>query len=111
MRNIGGSVGIALIDTLLDRNQHKNLLDLSSHVSVLNAGTQEALFKMGVTDLSQIPHRTLGIIGLRMDQQVYLMSFNQMMWYVLGIFSFALVPLYFLQRPKNMDLKSAMDAH
>jgi len=111
MRQIGGSIGIALIDTLLDRNSHQNLNDLSAHVSVLNAGTQAALHGMGVQDLSQIPASKLHSIAMRMEQQVYLMSFTQMMWYVLIIFSFALIPLYLLKVPKKIDVKAAMEAH
>ena len=111
LRQVGGSIGIALIDTLLSRNSDRNMTELASHVSVLNPGTQNALFKMGVTDLSQVPARTLGLISRRLEQQVYLMSFSQMMWYVFFIFSLALIPLYYLKRPKAMNLESAMDAH
>ncbi len=111
LRQIGGSVGIALIGTLLERNSHQNNVELGSHVSVLNPGTQAALSKMGVNDLSQIPARTLQLISYRLDNQVFLMSFTQMMWYVLIIFSFALIPLLYLKRPsQNLDL-SAIDAH
>lgn len=111
LRQIGGSVGIALIDTLLDRNSHQNLVELSSHVSVLNPGTQAALHQMGVLDLSQIPARVLKVIEMRMEQQVYLMSFGQMMWYIFFIFSLALIPLYLLKIPKKLNLKAGMDAH
>ena len=111
LRQIGGSVGIALMDTLLERKSHQNHLDLSSHVSVLNPGTQSELFRMGVIDLNQIPHRILGLVGKRIDQQVYLMSFTQMMWWVFIIYSLALIPLYFMPRPGKIDSKAAMDAH
>jgi len=111
MRQIGGSVGIAFIDTLLERNSHQNYADLSAHVSVLNPGTQASLHHMGVNDLSQVPDRVMHMIHMRMDQQVYLMSFNQMMWYILFVFSIAFIPLYLLKVPKHIDAKAAMDAH
>ena len=111
MRQIGGSIGIAFIDTLLERNSHQNLADLSAHMSVLNPGTQANLHKMGVSDLSQIPEKVMHMIHMRLDQQVYLMSFNQMMWYIFFIFSIAFIPLYLLKVPKQIDAKAAMDAH
>ena len=111
MRQLGGSIGIALIDTLLERSSHQNMADLSAHMSVLNPGTQVALHKMGVGDLSQIPNKTMNMIHMRLDQQVYLMSFNQMMWYIFFIFSLAFIPLYLLKVPKAVNAKAAMDAH
>ncbi|MBS1958131.1 MAG: DHA2 family efflux MFS transporter permease subunit [Bdellovibrionales bacterium] len=114
LRQLGGSVGIALIGTLLERNSHQNRQDLANHVSTLNAGTQYSLQKMGVSDLSQIPSRTLQLMDLRLENQVFLMSFTQMMWYVLLIYLLSLIPLYFLKRPAPItkeSLKEAMEAH
>ncbi len=111
LRQIGGSIGIALIDTLLDRKSHQNLNDLTSHVSVLNPGTQAALHTMGAQDLTQVPEHILALVGIRLDQQVYLMSFTQMMWYMFFIFSLALIPLALMKAPGKIDAKAAMDAH
>lgn len=95
LRQLGGSIGIALIGFLLERNAHQNFADLSARVSSLNPVTQGALRAMGVADLSQVPERTLKLLAWKMDQEVYLMSFTQMMWYILMIYSLSLVPLYF----------------
>jgi DHA2 family multidrug resistance protein len=111
MRQIGGSVGIALINTLLERSSHQNFNDITSQVSLLKPGTQATLFKMGVSDLGQISNSTLKMIHFRIDQQVYMMSFNQMMWYVLIFYSFSLIPLYLLKAPGKLNAKAAMDAH
>lgn len=101
LRQLGGSVGIALIGFLLDRNSHLNRLELSSHVSLLQPQTQAELTRMGVTDFTLIPERVLRWVELRIDQQVFLMSFTQMMWYILLIFSFSFVPLMFLKIKKS----------
>ncbi len=112
LRQMGGSIGIALIATLLERGTHQNAYDLASHVSVLNPGTQLSLSQMGVKNLSAIPERVRGLLSLRLDQQVYLMSFTQMIWYILLIFTLALIPLYFLKRPKGpASAESAMEMH
>jgi len=101
LRQLGGSVGIALIGFLLDRNSHQNRLELTSHVSLLHPQTQAELSRMGVTDFTLIPERILRWVNLRIDQQVFLMSFTQMMWYIFFIFSFSFVPLYFLRIKKS----------
>jgi DHA2 family multidrug resistance protein len=111
LRQVGGSVGIALMDTLLERNSHQNAADLASHINVMNVGTQAELMRMGVTDLGHIPLPILASISMRLDQQEYMMSFTQMMWYVLIIYSLSLIPLYFLRMPKNINLTAGLDAH
>ena len=111
LRQLGGSIGIALIGFLLERNSHQNHLDLASHVSVLNPGTQAALHQMGVDDLSRIPGKILRMIEFRTEQEVYLMSFTQMMWYIFLIYSLSLIPLAFLKTPRVAPPKEALDAH
>jgi DHA2 family multidrug resistance protein len=111
LRQIGGSIGIALIDTLLERKSHQNLNDLTAHVSVLNPATQFGLSKMGVMNLSIIPDHVRGMLEMRVAQQVYIMSFVQMMWYIFFIFGCALVPLYFLPKAQKMAPGAAMDMH
>ncbi|NDG84778.1 MAG: DHA2 family efflux MFS transporter permease subunit [Proteobacteria bacterium] len=101
LRQLGGSVGIALIGFLLDRNSHQNALDLTTHVSALNPATQAELMGMGVQDFSAIPARYLAMIQFRVDQQVFLMSFTQMMWYILMIYLLSLIPLYSLKTERN----------
>ncbi len=111
LRQIGGSVGIALMDTLLERNTHQNEADLAAHVSVFSPGTQNELMRLGVTDLNHISTPMLKMFSLRLEQQVYMMSFTQMMWYVLIIYSFSLIPLFLLKVPGKVDPKAALEAH
>ena len=111
LRQIGGSVGIALMDTLLERKTHQNELDLASHMSVFNPATQNELLRLGVTDFNHVPSITLKSLSLRLAQQVYMMSFTQMIWYVLIIYLFSLIPLFLLKTPGKIDPKAAMDAH
>lgn len=100
-RQIGGSIGIALMNTLLERNQHQNASDLANHVSVFEIGTQLELLKHGITSWSVLPEALLKSFQMRLDQQVYMMSFIQMIWYVTFIFSLSLIPLYWLRSEKK----------
>jgi DHA2 family multidrug resistance protein len=111
LRQIGGSVGIALMDTLLERKTHQNELDLSSHVSLLSPGTQLELLKSGQTDFTHLSAFTLKGLYMRLDQQVYMMSFTQMIWWVLIIYSLSLIPLVLLKEPGKIDAKAALEAH
>jgi len=44
-RQIGGSIGIALVGTLLSMRAHQNYIDLASKVSLLNPNTQQVYFQ------------------------------------------------------------------
>ncbi len=66
---------------------------------------------MGVTDFSQIPKRILTYIQLRIEQQVFLMSFTQMMWYILFAYMLSLIPLYYLKLDKPRQQSSVPESH
>lgn len=104
-RQLGGSIGIAVMSTILDRMNAQNYLELASHVSPVNQTTQ---LQLQQTSLA-MGHKMLGQLGLanpvdaalkaltfRIDSQVFVMSFEQMMWYLLIAFGCAYIPLKFL---------------
>ena len=105
-RQLGGSVGVALIGTLLTKNNHQNYVDLAGHVSLLEPAGKLALgggpaamsHKMPeMVGLATATPAALKMIQWRLQSQVFLMSFNQMLWWILGIFSFGFIPLFTLQ--------------
>ncbi|MBC7690829.1 MAG: DHA2 family efflux MFS transporter permease subunit [Methylotenera sp.] len=117
-RQLGGSIGIALISTLLERNSHQNYVELASHVSLLNpqtrmaiAGTQQGMGSklMSELGLTTMNNTALKAISYRIQQQVFLMSFTQMIWIVLIIFGFALVPLALMKKPAKVT--GPVEAH
>lgn len=117
-RQLGGSSGIALVGTLLTKNGHQNYLDLVSHVSLLNHNTREFYYTvsrgMGAK-MSQAVGMTTGtdaaLVALkgRVLLQVFMMSFNQVVWTIMMIFAFSFIPLYFL-RLKSKTV-APIDAH
>lgn len=101
-RQIGGSVGIALVGTLLSKNSHQNYIDLVSHVSLLNQNTQQiyqqSLSGMGAKFLDglgmgQFVGATAKSLSYRVQNQVFMMSFNQLIWTIMGIFLLSFIPL------------------
>ncbi len=115
-RQIGGSIGIALVGTLMASRGHQNYLDLTSKVSLLEPATQMNylqtvggfLTKSGI-GFTDAHHAALRAIQGRILGQVFIMNFIQLIWIIMIIFAFAFVPLYFL-RFKKSTVK-VVDAH
>lgn len=105
-RQIGGSIGIAAVGTLLSMRAHQNYIDLASKVSLLNPNTQQVYFqsqnlmnKKLSTNVGMIKSDKAGLTAIkrRLDGQVFMMSFNQLMWIIMFIFSSSFIPWYFLK--------------
>jgi DHA2 family multidrug resistance protein len=101
-RQIGGSVGIALVGTLLNMRSHQNYLDIVSKVSMLEPATQLTYQqsisgmagKMGTSvGVGSATEATLASISMRVQNQVFMLSFNQLMVTVALIFCLAFIPL------------------
>lgn len=117
-RQIGGSIGIALVATLLSKNSYQNYLDLVSHVSLLNPNTQQVYQQQiggmasKMTDsvgMGQATIATMRALTYRVQNQVFMMSFNQLVWMIMGIFVFSFIPLFIIKfRTKP---KVVADAH
>lgn len=105
-RQIGGSIGIAAVGTMLSMRASQNYIDLASKVSLLNSNTQQVYFQSesGIrkklsNDVGMIKPNIAALTSIkhRLDGQVFMMSFNQLMWIIMLIFSFSFIPLYFLK--------------
>lgn len=117
-RQIGGSIGIALVATLLSRNGHQNYIDLVSHVSLLNQNTQQA-YQQSINGMNakmsegvgmgQAITATMQSLTHRVQNQVFMMSFNQLIWLIMGIFVFSFIPLYLMKF--RAKVKVVSDSH
>lgn len=117
-RQIGGSVGIALVGTLLNSRSHQNYLDLTSKVSMLNPNTQafvnqtsQGLSKKMVDEMGRASgyEATLQILYYKIQNQVFMMSFLQLITVIMILFSLAFIPLYLLRLREKPVLVT--DAH
>lgn len=117
-RQIGGSIGIALIATLLSRNSAQNYLNVVEHVSLLEPATREALRQSTgafatrlPTEVGFDPHSRASYQAIydRVQQQVFVLSFTQMMWYLFILFGMSLVPLVLLKVKRKIT--GPVDAH
>jgi DHA2 family multidrug resistance protein len=116
-RQIGGSLGIALMATILNLRSHQNYLDLVSNVSMLKPSTQIA-FRQSVAGLSNKMVNSIGLgtptevtlksFYYRVQNQVFMMSFLQLVFTIALIFSLSFIPLFLI---KFRKVTKAVDAH
>ncbi len=105
-RQIGGSIGIALVGTMLTTHRAQNYLDLVGKVSLLDKNTVSTYFSsmngMGSKMVESLGMATGNEAALRalygrIQAQVFMLSFNQLIWTIMIIFLLAFVPLYFIK--------------
>jgi DHA2 family multidrug resistance protein len=118
-RQVGGSIGISSLSTLITRFSAQNYNDLMVHVNALNpAGYLTALQSKGMTTakmagelgLAAAPGLLTAQVHGRAMLQVFIMSFNQLCWVIMIIVAFGLVPLWLI-KPKIQTKGPVLDAH
>ena len=117
-RQIGGSMGIALIDTMLARKLSINYNELLPSLSSLNINTTTELNgnihglatkfpnQVGLTD-----YMTASIASIyhRVQQQIFMLSFLQLVGIMMIIFSVSFIPLFLIKLKKKVV--AVTDAH
>jgi MFS transporter, DHA2 family, multidrug resistance protein len=106
-RNIGGSVGISIVTTMLDRRQQYHLSRMSSHLSAgspqvqaMIQGTTRALESRGFS-ASDAMHRAYALLQANVFRQATMLAYIDNFW-LLGVAILAMVPLVFLmKRPRT----------
>jgi DHA2 family multidrug resistance protein len=118
-RQIGGSIGISSLDTLLTRFGAQHYNDLLEKVNVFNVSVIQAANQarsmpvsrmsgqIGLWNAEQIAIK--GIAG-RVAQQVFILSFEQICWVIMIIVACGLIPLAMIKAPKRID-GPIIDAH
>jgi MFS transporter, DHA2 family, multidrug resistance protein len=103
MRNIGGSVGIAVTQTLLERGSQRHINILGAHVNAYNPIAQERLrqlqgaFAAQGADPVTAAQRAQGALWGTVQRQAAILTFNDA-FRLLGIILLVLVPLSFIMR-------------
>ena len=101
-RQIGGSIGIALVGTLLTMRNAQNYVDISSKVSMLDPVTQLTMKQTEAGLLAKLSsgvgqgtahEAALRALAGRIGNQVFMLSFTQLMYAVAIIFLLAFIPL------------------
>src|SRR5205807_4179552 len=115
MRNLGGAVGIALLQTVLTKREQYHSNVLMQSVSVFEQATRTRLEQLtqyfvnhGVLDRADAAHRAYVAIGHVVQKQAYILAFSDT-FYLLGMaLIVALTAVLFL---KKAGQASAGGAH
>lgn len=122
-RQIGGSIGIALVATMLSVRSHQNFLDLTAKVSALNptAQVQMQQLKNGLKNkmASELgsaygkdgSEAAVRVIAQRLSREVFMQTFNQLMFILIFIVSLGFIPLSMLKFRQKPTAAAAADAH
>jgi DHA2 family multidrug resistance protein len=103
MRNIGGSVGIALIQSFVVRQRQLHTNRLGEHVSAYSPGARmmferlEGAFRAAGADPVTAPHKATAALWGMVQREAATLAFLDA-FHVLGILFLAIVPLVFLMR-------------
>jgi DHA2 family multidrug resistance protein len=102
-RNIGGSVGISVVTTLLDRRTQAHTTDLVSHISASNPAFRSTL--QGATRAMQAhgasaAHATqqaYALVQSTVQRQATMLAYIDCFWF-LGVAIMAMIPMVFLMK-------------
>lgn len=103
MRNLGGSVGIAVIATMLSRNTQTQYNILGTHVSAFDARTRMLLEQMrgafisGGMDFSTAGRAAYAALSGMVSQQAVMVAFVQL-FRILALVFAVVIPLVFIMR-------------
>jgi MFS transporter, DHA2 family, multidrug resistance protein len=106
MRNLGGAVGIALLQTVLTKREQYHSNVLMQSVSLLEQATRTRLEQLtqyfvnhGILDHADAAHRAYVAIGRIVQKQAYILAFSDT-FYLLGMaLIVALIAVLFLKKP------------
>ena len=114
MRNLGGAVGIATLQTFLEKREQFHSNVLTSSVSLFNEATRARIDQLthyflghGTADQSAALHKAIVAIGAIVQKQSFVLAFSDT-FYLLGVaLLVALVASLFLKRPQTLDAGGA----
>ena len=119
MRQMGGSFGIAFINTFLDHRTASHRLDLVSRLSAGDPATEGRLSQIAQMLVSkgatawEASHRALGILELPVERHSSLLSYLDA-YRLVGLLSLACAPLILFagrSKPLSKEAAAAADAH
>lgn len=114
MRNLGGAVGIALLQTLLTKREQYHSNVLTQPISLFEQATRERIEQLtqyfinhGVADHAAAAHRAIVAIGKIVQKQAFVMAFSDT-FYLLGIAMIvALIAALVLKKPDHVEAGGA----
>jgi DHA2 family multidrug resistance protein len=110
MRNLGGAVGIALLQTLLTKREQYHSNVLMQSISMLEQATQARVEKLtqyfishGVIDRIDASRRAYVAIGKIVQKQAFILAFSDMFFLLGAALIVALAASMMLKKPGRLD--------
>jgi MFS transporter, DHA2 family, multidrug resistance protein len=114
MRNLGGAIGIAMLQTFLTKREqfHSNVLTPS--VSLFTEATRARIEDLtryflnhGVSDQGKAMHKAIVAIGNVVRKQAFEMAFSDTFYLLGAVLIVALIATLLLKKPEHLDAGSA----
>jgi MFS transporter, DHA2 family, multidrug resistance protein len=114
VRNLGGAIGIAALQTLLTKREqfHSNVLTQS--VSMFEQATRTRLEQLtqyfmnhGVTDRADAAHRAYVAVGKIVQKQAFILAFSDTFFLIGVALIAALIASMLLKKPSHLDAGGA----
>ena len=109
MRNLGGAVGIAVLQTLLTKREQYHSNVLMQSVSPLEQATRTRIEQLtqyfvnhGVTDRAEAAHRALVAIGHIVQKQAFILAFSDTFYLLGATLVIALMATLLLRKPDHL---------
>jgi DHA2 family multidrug resistance protein len=110
MRNLGGAIGIAALQTVLTKREQYHSNVLSQSVSLFEQATRDRIDHLtqyfmshGVIDRLDAAHRAYVAVGKVVQKQAFILAFSDT-FYLLGVaLIVALIATLLLKRPDHME--------
>src|SRR5258708_29982214 len=110
MRNLGGAVGIALLQTVLTKREQYHSNVLMQSVSVFEQATRTRLEQLtqyfinhGILDRADASHRAYVAIGHVVQKQAFILAFNDTFYLLGATLIIALMAALLLKKPDHLE--------
>jgi DHA2 family multidrug resistance protein len=107
MRNIGASIGIASVTTILARHQQTHINNLSTHVTPYDPAAQSMIQSMtarmiaaGSDPATAAQQAYSAVVGI-VERQAYMLAFNDAFRFMMVIFLLMLPLILVMKRPQH----------
>jgi DHA2 family multidrug resistance protein len=114
MRNLGGAVGIAVLQTVLTKREQYHSNVLTGQVSLFEQATRTRIDQLtqyfvnhGVVDHADASHRALVAIGHVVQKQAFIMAFSDTFYLLGAALVVALAASLLLKKPGHLDAGGA----
>jgi DHA2 family multidrug resistance protein len=117
-RQLGGSIGIAFGATTLTTKSHQHYTDLSGKLSSLSIAAQNSMTQITASMAHKMtnmmgnanPHQAaLKVMMMRIQTQVFMLSFIQLVEIMMIVIAFAIIPIVFIKIKRGPT--KIVDAH